>query len=76
MRELRPAAVHPVEDVNYHVDRLVGPGHFLDVQFNVPNAQNVVEPANELALHIRELSKLPKPRDVLSEPRVPLSHEL
>ena len=37
--QLGAAAVHAVEDVHHDVERLVGAGHFLDVQVDVGDAE-------------------------------------
>ena len=70
-----PPLLTRLEDVDHHVDRLVGAGHLLDVQVDVANAEDVIEAADELALHGGELGELPEPGDVLPQSRVPLPHQ-
>ena len=47
--ELGAAAVHPVEDVDHHVERLVGAGDLLDVEVDVGDAEQAAEPPDVVA---------------------------
>ena len=49
LRQLRAAAVHTIEDVNDHIDRLVFSGHFLDVEIRLLDAVDPVQPMEEVA---------------------------
>ena len=44
--ELHAAAIDAIEDVHHDIDRLVLPGDLLDMQVNVLNGVNGIEPVN------------------------------
>lgn len=76
LRQLRATAVDPVEDVDHHLDGLVGAGHLLDVELDVADAEEPGETPDELGLHVGVLVQLHEPRDVPAQPRQPGLHQL
>ena len=69
--KLGAAAVHPVEDVDDHIERLVRPGHFLDVEIDIGDAEQAAE-SPDIVANVRGQRGLhSQARHELTEPGVP-----
>ena len=71
VREFCAAAVDAIEDVHHHIDRLVRTGDFLHVEFDVPDAEDLVQPTVELTVSGLELRDLSEAIDCSPTPSCP-----
>ena len=74
--ELGATAVHPVEDVHDHVERLVRAGDFLNVQIHVNDTEKPAQTPDVGSDVGSQRWLFREARDVLAEPRSALLHEL
>ncbi len=70
------AAVDAIEDVHHHIDRLVGTGHFLHVELDVPDAQDLVQATVELPVPGLELRDLSEAIELFAQSVVSPLHQL
>ena len=74
--ELGATAVHPFEGVDYHVERLVRAGDFLNVQVHVNHTEKPAQAPDVVADLGRQRRLLREAPDELAQPRGALLHQL